>query len=155
MTDTITTHPLAEVPGAGPTAALWLFEEWGHRYAGRTPAMAIELFAQRANTDRLPMAWITLDGTIPVATASLMDVERPGDEFGPWVGGVYVMASHRGRGLATRLMAVLEGAAPRLGATRLLLSAAAPSLYLALGYAPTGATKNGEPVMEKRLAPQG
>jgi hypothetical protein len=48
-------------------------------------------------------------------------------------------------------MQVLEAAAPGLGARRLLLSAAAPELYLALGYAPTGASKNGEPVMEKRL----
>ncbi len=117
--------------------------------------MAIALFAQRANTDRLPMAWIALDGATSVATASLMEVERPGDEPGPWVAGVYVVGSHRGRGLATRLMAVLEQAAPRLGAQRLLLSAAAPSLYLALGYAPTGATKNGEPVMEKQLFPMG
>ena len=49
-------------------------------------------------------------------------------------------------------MHALEAAAPRLGATRLLLSAAAPKLYLALGYVPTGATKNGEPVMEKRFS---
>ena len=151
MADPIRLALLAEVPQAGPVAALWLFREWGHRYPGRTPGMAIAQFGQRANVDRMPMAWIALHGGIPVATASLMEVERPGDEVGPWVGGVFVIPSYRGQGLAVRLMRTLEAAAPRLGASRLLLSAAAPALYLGLGYAPTGATKNGEPVMEKRL----
>lgn len=152
MTDRIRLALLADVPQAAPLAALWLYREWGYRYPGRTAVMAIDLFRERANTDRMPMAWIALDGEIPVATASLMAVERPGDELGPWVGGVFVIPSYRGQGLAVRLMHALEAAAPRLGATRLLLSAAAPKLYLALGYVPTGATKNGEPVMEKRFS---
>jgi GNAT superfamily N-acetyltransferase len=151
MSQPIRIVTLAEVPRAAPVAALWLYREWGYRYPGRTPGDAIALFGQRANTDRLPMAWIALRGETPVATASLVEVERPGDEVGPWVGGVFVIPSCRGQGLAVRLMQVLEAAAPGLGARRLLLSAAAPELYLALGYAPTGATKNGEPVMEKRL----
>jgi len=33
--------------------------------------------------------------------------------------------------------------------------AAQQALHLALGYTPTGATKNGESVMEKRLFPVG
>lgn len=152
MTDRIRLALLADVPRAAPVAALWLYREWGYRYPGRTAAMAIDLFRERAQADRMPMAWIALDGEIPVATASLMEVERPGDEVGPWVSGVFVIPSYRGQGLAVRLMHALEAAAPRLGATRLLLSAAAPKLYLALGYVPTGATKNGEPVMEKRFS---
>jgi GNAT superfamily N-acetyltransferase len=153
MTGTITIRLLADAPHAAAAVAAWLFDEWGHRYPGRTPAMAVALFRQRANTDRLPIAWVALDGDRPVATASLVETETPADEPGPWVASVYVAASHRGQGLARRLMAVVEAAAPSLGAHRLLLSAAAPALYLSLGYAPTGATKNGEPVMEKHLAP--
>lgn len=152
MNDPIAIQRLAECPDAAPAAALWLYAEWGHRYPGRTPDMAIALFRQRANSDRMPMAWIASDGAVPVATASLTAVETADDEHGPWVGGVYVVPSHRGRGVALRLMATLEAAAPGLGARRLLLSAAAPALYLRLGYRPTGAVKNGEPVMEKRLA---
>ena len=152
MNDPIAIQRLAALPDAASTAALWFYAEWGHRYPGRTPDMAIALFRQRANADRMPIAWIATDGLVPVATASLMEVEKPDDEPGPWVGGVYVVPSHRGRGLALRLMAALEAAAPGLGAKRLLLSAAAPALYLRLGYRPTGALKNGEPVMEKHLA---
>ena len=70
-------------------------------------------FRERAQADRMPMAWIALDGEIPVATASLMAVERPDDEVGPWVGGVFVIPSYRGQGLAVRLMHAL--AAPRHG----------------------------------------
>jgi len=153
MTGTITIRLLAEVPHAAAEVAAWLFGEWGHRYPGRTPEMAVALFLRRANTARLPIAWVALDGERPVGTASLVETETPDDAPGPWVASGYVVASHRGQGLARRLMAAVEGAAPALGARRLLLSAAAPALYLSLGYAPTGATKNGEPVMEKRLAP--
>lgn len=154
MSMSIRIATLAEVPQAGPVAALWLYREWGYRYPGRTPADAIALFARRANAGGLPMAWIALRGETPVATASLVEVERDGDEVGPWVGGVFVIPSCRGQGLAVRLMQAVEAEARRLGVPRLLLSAAAPKLYLALGYVPTGATKNGEPVMEKRFSGQ-
>jgi GNAT superfamily N-acetyltransferase len=143
---------LAELPHLAETPALWLYREWGHRYPGRTPAMAVDLFLRRANISRLPCAWLAIHDGQPVATASLVETEVPTDQPGPWVASVFVVPDWRGQGIAQRLMHAIEAAAPYHGARRLLLSAAAPELYLKLGYRPTGATKNGEPVMEKRLA---
>ncbi len=72
--------------------------------------------------------------------------------MGPWVSGVYVEAAYRGHRIATRLMQRVEAEASRLGVRQLVLSAAAPALYEALGYQQTGAKKNGEPIMRKVLA---
>ncbi len=149
----ITLRYLAERPDLAPEVAQWLYREWGHRYPGRTPEMAVDLFLRRANISRLPCAWLALHEGRPVATASLVETEVPTDEIGPWVASVYVDDAFRGQGLAQRLMAAIEAAAPYFGAKRLLLSAAVPALYSKLGYRPTGATKNGEPVMQKGLAP--
>jgi len=149
----ITLRYLAERPDLAPEPAGWLYREWGYRYPGRTPGMAVELFLRRANISQLPCAWLALHDGRPVATASLVETEVPTDEIGPWVASVYVDEAWRGQGLALRLMHAIEATAPYLGARRLLLSAAAPALYLKLGYRPTGATKNGEPVMQKVLAP--
>jgi hypothetical protein len=77
MMGTITIRLLAEVPHTAVDVAAWLFDEWGHRYPGRTPEMAVALFRQRANTARLPIAWVALDGERPVGTASLVETEAP------------------------------------------------------------------------------
>jgi GNAT superfamily N-acetyltransferase len=97
------------------------------------------------------MALLAIADGGPVGTAGLVDTEGPEDEHGPWVSGVYVLPQHRNKGIGTALMARMETEAIRLGVQRLLLSAAAPELYRRLGFAPTGASKHGEPIMMKKL----
>lgn len=95
------------------------------------------------------MALLAIENGEVVGTASIVPHENPDDEFGPWVSGVYVPTEHRGKGIATALMKRLESEAIRLGSWRLLLRAAAPKLYIQLGYRPIGAISNGHPVMSK------
>lgn len=68
----------------------------------------------------------------PVGTASLVEIEDPEDEPGPWVSSVYLLPEHRGKGGASTL-GRLEGEARRLCHHRLVLSGAAPDLRR-LGY---------------------
>jgi GNAT superfamily N-acetyltransferase len=142
---------LAHHPSAAPEVAGWLFREWGYRNPGSTLERSIQRFWLRSNVDRLPIALLAIDEGKPVGTASLVEVEYPEDEPGPWVSGVYVLPQHRGKGIAAALMRRLEGEAVRLGARRLLLGAATPKLYRRLGYTATGAIKYGEPVMMKAV----
>ena len=142
---------LAHRPSAAPEVAGWLFREWGYRNPSSTLERSIQKFWLRSNVDRLPIALLAIDEDKPVGTASLVEVEYPEDEPGPWVSGVYVSPQYRGKGIAAALMSRLEREAVRFGARRLLLGAAAPELYRRHGYTPTGAIKHGEPVMMKAL----
>lgn len=150
-------HPLeikhlADCPEVVATASRWLFHEWGQRTPGSSLERSITRVQRRATKDSIPFALVAFSDGRPVGIASVVEVEDPGDTVGPWVSGVYVEAAYRGLGIATRLVQRVEAEAKRLGVRELVLSAAAPALYEALGYQPTGAEKNGEPIMRKVLA---
>ncbi len=80
------------------------------------------------------------DGDVPVACGAL----RAATELGAGTGELkrmFVVPSHRGRGLARRVLDELERAAPAHGLSRLVLEtgalqAAAIGLYLSAGYVP-------------------
>ncbi len=80
------------------------------------------------------------DGT-PLACGALRDAAELGSGTGE-LKRMYVVPSHRGRGLSRRVLDELEHAAAGRGLTRLVLEtgplqAAAIGLYLAAGYVPT------------------
>jgi GNAT superfamily N-acetyltransferase len=80
------------------------------------------------------------DGDVPVACGALRDAPELGAGVGE-LKRMYVVPSHRGRGLARRVLDELEAAAPAHGLTRLVLEtgalqAAAIGLYLSAGYVP-------------------
>ncbi len=144
---------LAEQPAAIPEIAAWLFGQWGHRKPGTTVEDSIRRLTGQANPGSIPFALLALRDGAPAGTASLVEFDDPGDAPGPWVSSVFVHPDYRGHGIAMALMRRLEAEALRLGAAKLLLSAAVPELYSKLGFTPTGGSKHGEPLMEKRLTP--
>jgi len=81
--------------------AQWHFGEWGHHYPGGTVDGWLDHIRTRMNADRIPMTVIALDDGEPIGTAALtehdMETHR---ELSPWLGGVYVVPSSRGRGVA-------------------------------------------------------
>ena len=146
---------LAEHSSAIPVIAGWLFQAWGHRTQNNTLEATIARIAIRAQTDAIPLGLVAIEGGVPVGTASVVEFDDPGDIPGPWLSSVYVDAGYRGRGLAKALALRAEAEAIRLGASKLVLTAAVPQLYSQLGYCPAGGWKHGEPIMEKRLRAQG
>ena len=80
------------------------------------------------------------DDRAPVACGALRDAPELGAGTGE-LKRMFVVPSHRGRGLSRRVLGALEGAAAERGLTRLVLEtgplqAAAIGLYLAAGYVP-------------------
>ncbi len=80
------------------------------------------------------------DGDRPVACGALRNAPELGAATGE-LKRMFVVPSHRGRGLARRVLDELEAAAPSHGLTRLVLEtgvlqASALGLYLSAGYAP-------------------
>ena len=71
-----------------------------------------------------------------VGTASLIFDDLEGDPRNPWLASVYVPPEHRGKGIASALVGVVEDAARRLGYARLyLFTTSATALYAAPGLA--------------------
>jgi GNAT superfamily N-acetyltransferase len=96
--------------------AQWHFGEWGHHYPGGTVDAWLDHIRTRMNADRIPMTVVALDEGEPIGTAALterdMETHR---ELSPWLGGVYVVPSARGRGVARALVRdVIDRAAARL-----------------------------------------
>jgi len=142
---------LAQHRSAIPVVAEWLFRKWGHRKPGSTLEDMIAQIAGSAQTEAIPLTVVAIEDGVPAGTARLVEFDDPGDIPGPWLSGVYVTAAYRGKGLAKALCARVEQEALRLGASKLVLTAAVPQLYSQLGFLPTGGWKHGEPIMEKQL----
>ncbi|MDI5927757.1 GNAT family N-acetyltransferase [Rhizobium leguminosarum] len=142
---------LAHTPEAAKICATWLHDEWGYRRADSSLAISIEKFKARANIDELPIAFVAISDGQPVGTVSLVATEDAADTVGPWIGSVFVPSPKRGLGIARKLIEVAEKEAARLDFQNVWLSAAAPGMYQKLGYTFTDETRNGEPVMVKRL----
>ncbi len=101
----ITIGFLADHPEVIPTLAAWFRAQWSDYYAGRSQEEMEQGFHVEASRDRLPIRLVAFEsgelaGTIVLredGTASL-----PG--FQPELGGLYVAASQRTRGIGTELI---------------------------------------------------
>lgn len=128
--------PLVERPDLADQVAAWGFAEWGHLNPGETLEQRRVRIRGKMNVDRVPVAFVALDdaGGI-VGTASLIFDDLEGDPRNPWLASVFVPAEHRGKGIASALVPVVERKAQRLGYTRLyLFTTSAADLYARLGW---------------------
>lgn len=102
--------------------AQWHFDEWGHLYPGGTVDGWLDHIRTRMSADRIPMTVIALDEDEPIGTAALtehdMETHR---KLSPWLGGVYVVPSARGRGIARTLVRDIVDRAATLGVRVLYL----------------------------------
>lgn len=74
---------LADMPSAASEVARWLFREWDHKSPDGTLEGTILKLRSRCNVDRLPMALVAVVDGKPVGTASIVELEDPGGEYGP------------------------------------------------------------------------
>ena len=103
-----------------------------------TDSLAERITSLRDQTDpdRIPTAYIALEGDEPLGTAALvmhdMDTHR---ELSPWLASVYVIPDARGRGVASALVRRIVQQAATLGIARLYLyTPDAQGLYEKLGW---------------------
>lgn len=122
MIETIDIQYLADCPEVIPTLASWAFEQWGQQYKMESVNVQLELFAHRANRDRLPLALVAFLGSQPVGTASIKIREMTTHpHLMYWLGAVYVVGRFRNRGIGTELISCATAKARDLAVDTLYL----------------------------------
>ncbi|MCG6871230.1 MAG: GNAT family N-acetyltransferase [Gammaproteobacteria bacterium] len=132
---------LADRPEAVPLVAGWYFGAWGHLVEGETREKAVERVGRVGlGRDQMPYILLAVEGEEVIGAAHLKyrEMEELFPEKEHWLGGVYVAASHRGRGVASRLVEEIARRAPACGVQTLYLQTEAldGGLYHRLGWQP-------------------
>ena len=117
----------------------WLYEqEWGSYRPGETLEQKGERIRSICGRGTVPTAVVAMDGTELRGSAFLIRsdlVSRP--DLTPWLGGVYVLAEYRRRGIGSVLTEHVESLAKLNGVSKLyLFTDKTESLYARLGWAP-------------------
>ena len=88
-----------------PTLAKWFRNQWSEYYADMSPEQMEQDFLSDASHDRLPIRLVAFESNDLAGTIVLREdgSEMP-PEFQPELGGLYVVESHRGHGIATELI---------------------------------------------------
>lgn len=129
---------LAERPELAAQLIPGLLQHWSYVFPEQTVADRAAKFAAHQNYDELPIAWVAHEGDAALGTAALRKFDLEGrEDLSPWLGGVFVLHSHRGRGIASALCKVVESKAHSQGVSRLYLCThGREALYERLGWAP-------------------
>jgi RimJ/RimL family protein N-acetyltransferase len=96
---------LADYLDTIPTLAKWFRNQWPDYYADRSQEELEQDFLKDASHHRLPIRLIAFKSNELAGTIILRErgsVTLPG--FQPELGGLYVVESHRGRGIGTELV---------------------------------------------------
>ena len=141
---------LADHPQHVAPVAAWLREEFGRDVEEPSSAAGWEEKVRGfLGRDAAPIAFVALDGGVPVGTATLVANLIPGlPPYVPRLAFLYVVPEHRRRGLGAALTRHVESAAARLGHRRLYLYATdVEPLYARLGWQVVErGTFHGEPM---------
>jgi RimJ/RimL family protein N-acetyltransferase len=88
-----------------PTLAKWFHNQWPDYYADMSQEEMEQDFLEDASHDRLPIRLVAFESNELAGTIILREngAEMP-PEFQPELGGLYVVESHRGHGVATELV---------------------------------------------------
>jgi RimJ/RimL family protein N-acetyltransferase len=132
----ITIRFLADHPDTIPTLVKWFRAQWPDYYAAMSDEEMEQDFLEDASRDRLPIRLIAFEANEPVGTILL---RKNGSEtlpnFQPELGGLYVVDSHRGRGIATELVRAGMQVARKQGyETVFATTAAAAGILERLGW---------------------
>jgi N-acetylglutamate synthase-like GNAT family acetyltransferase len=127
---------LVEHPEYIPQLAQWLFEQWDTILGEKTLEPRIKKLTAHMNRDQLPIAWVAHANGQLLGTAALRvhDLEERKD-LTSWLGGVFVGAQFRRRGIGGTLCATVEDAARVRGIQTLyLFTLDKQAWYLRLGW---------------------
>lgn len=127
---------LADHQDVIPVLAAWFHQEWAYLYPGRTVQDVSRSISERINRDKIPLALLAFEDDELVGTVCLKSADmdtRP--ELTPWLAGLYVKESRRGKGIGTALVRAIEAKALAMGINRLFLyTPAAEHFYADLGW---------------------
>src|SRR5258707_8522842 len=113
---------LGEHPEYIPELAQWLFEQWDAILGEKTPEARITKLKAHMNRDQLPIAWVAHENGQLLGTAALRVHDLEGrEDLTPWLGGVFVGAQFRRRGIGAALCTTVEEAARSRGIQTLYL----------------------------------
>ena len=101
----ITIQFLADHLDTIPTLAKWFRAQWPDYHAAMSQEEMELDFLEDASRDRLPIRLVAFESNQLVGTIILRDNgSAMPPEFQPELGGLYVVESHRGHGVATELV---------------------------------------------------
>ncbi|MFT4924152.1 MAG: putative N-acetyltransferase YhbS [Phenylobacterium sp.] len=130
---------LADEPGAINTIAQWYYDEW----SGDPPEYNInqikDMLKLSCNHDKVPLTLVAKEGDKLVGVAALKFTEMAMfPQYQHWLGGVYVVASERGKGIAAKMVTAILAKAKAAGVKTLYLQTDDHSggVYLTLGFKP-------------------
>lgn len=96
---------LADYLDTIPTLAIWFRDQWPEYHADMSQAELEQDFLEDASRDRLPIRLVAFESNELVGTIILRNNgSETLPEFQPELGGLYVVESHRGHGIATELV---------------------------------------------------
>jgi len=131
---------IAAHPDLVPVIARWHYEEWGHLDPAGSLQTWTEGLAERTQPERIPTTFVALESSLPVGSAVLVEHDMDTRlDLSPWLAGVFVLPSHRRRGIASRLVIHAMSKAREFGVETLYLyTRSAAPLYSQLGWRSIG-----------------
>jgi RimJ/RimL family protein N-acetyltransferase len=87
-----------------PTLAKWFRHQWPEYYANWSEAQIEQDFLLDTSRTSLPSRLVAFESNELVGTIILREQTESVPEFHPELGGLYVVESHRGHGIATELI---------------------------------------------------
>lgn len=101
----ITIGFLADYPDTIPTLAKWFRAQWPDYYADWSQAELEQDFLSDTSRDQVPCRLVAFESGELTGTIILrQNGSAMPPEFQPELGGLYVVQTHRGRGIATELV---------------------------------------------------
>jgi RimJ/RimL family protein N-acetyltransferase len=101
----ITIGFLADYLNTIPTLTKWFRDQWPDYHADMSQEEMEQDFLEDASRDRLPIRLVAFESSELVGTIVLREQgSETLPKFQPELGGLYVVESHRGHGIATELI---------------------------------------------------
>jgi GNAT superfamily N-acetyltransferase len=113
---------LADHPEYIPILAPPIREHWRFALTEDTVDVRAAKLRAHANHTGLPIAWVAHANAEVFGTAALRVHDLEGrEDLTPWLSGVFVLQTHRGKGIGSALCAAVEAHARRNGVPKLYL----------------------------------
>ncbi len=129
---------LKDYPDSVLLIAQWYYAEWRAIYeaSGMSLEDVRKTVEERANTDKIPLAVVGLDSGRVIGTGCIkahdMDTRM---DLTPWLAGIYVEQTQRGKGYGSMIVRGLEEIARKFGMERLYLyTPRSAAFYERLGW---------------------
>ncbi len=129
---------LKDYPDSVSLIAQWYYAEWKAIYeaSGMSLDDVKKTVEERANMDKIPLAIIGLDAGRVIGTGCIkahdMDTRM---DLTPWLAGIYVEQTERGKGHGSMIVRRLEEIARKLGTEKLYLyTPRSAAFYERLGW---------------------